>query len=115
MNDAIVGPLQTVVFRGGPWPNPDPTTVVYTPPRDTMDPRYVACTEHRVACDCREAEWAEWRQEIRYAENELRAAITEVLAGHPTRQWSDDGNTFTGCMCTGCQIVRAADLYVLEA
>lgn len=112
---ALVGPLPTVRFHGGPgnsmFDNPDPPKVVYEPPRDTCDPRYRARTGHRVACDCREAEFAEDRQEHRAVWRELEETVGEVLAGHPTWQWSADGQLFTGCMCTGCQIARAGHLW----
>jgi hypothetical protein len=108
---ALVGPLPVVRFRGGPgrWDDPDPPKVAYSPPRDTTDPRFAECTDHRVACDCREALWAEDRQEWAYARREAQEAVDDLLAGHPT--WSDDGNTFTGCMCTGCQLARALHLW----
>lgn len=113
---ALVGPLPTVAFRGGPdafgWPpNLNPPKVAYVPPRNTLDPRYAACTEHRVACDCREAEHAEEMGEWRAERRELQQAFDEALAGHPTYQWSPDGNTMTGCMCTGCQIARAVHIH----
>jgi len=34
-------------------------------PRDTRDPRAGACIQHRTACDCREALFAEDRAELR--------------------------------------------------
>ena len=33
-------------------------------PRNPVDPRYVACVQHRTACDCREARLAEDRSEL---------------------------------------------------
>lgn len=62
---ALVGPVPVLRF----W---DGTTVVYTPPRNTLDPRFAVCSEHRPACDCREAEWAEQRAEWRAAAHEAR-------------------------------------------
>lgn len=82
--------------------------VVYTPPRDTCDPRARACTDHRVACDCREAEFAEYASESRGEWRHLRKVFREVLAGHPTRTFSDT----SPCQCTGCQIARACYLYL---
>jgi hypothetical protein len=102
MSTELVGPLPSVRFRGGP-------SVAYTPPKDTCDSRYKACVHHRVACDCREAEFAEnlseWRAERRMTEN----AINEVLRGHQTWAFNDDGrDEMAECRCTGCQIVRLA-------
>lgn len=62
---ALAGPLPVLRF----W---DGTTIVYTPPRNTLDPRFAVCTDHRPACDCREAEWAEQRAEWRGAAAEAR-------------------------------------------
>lgn len=98
----------TIEFRGGPrrplmGPHPQ---VTYTPPGNTCDPRYEACTNHHVACDCREAEWAEERSEQRYARRELQQAFDMVLAGHPT--YADDGKP---CQCSGCQVARIAHIY----
>lgn len=83
--------------------------VVYTPPRDTTDPRARACSDHRVACDCREAEFAEHRSETRLAWAELREAARGILADHPTHTYR---RGTTPCQCTGCQIVRAAHIYI---
>ncbi|MFC0626127.1 hypothetical protein [Kribbella deserti] len=109
----LVGPLPKVTFGGGPdreFPRLLPA-VAYVPPTNTLDPRYVACTKHHVACDCREAEWAEYRAEHSYARREMQAAFDQILAGHQTWQWSDEGDTFTGCMCTGCQLARACHIW----
>lgn len=89
----LVGPLPTVAFRGGPenrgWPpNPNPPKVAYVPPVNTCDPRYAACTEHHVACDCREAEFAEESAERRAERRETQQAFETILAGHATWQWS---------------------------
>jgi hypothetical protein len=62
---ALVGPLPTIQFQDG-------TRLVYTPPGNTCDPRARVCAEHRVACDCREAEWAEMRTEWRLSAAEHR-------------------------------------------
>jgi hypothetical protein len=111
----VVGPLPVVYFNGGPHAFDQPREVrpkvAYQPPRDTLDPRYATCTDHHVACDCREAEWAEERREAAFAAQERREAFNEILAGHPTWQWSDDGNELTGCMCTGCRIARACHIW----
>lgn len=111
---ALVGPLPTVRFLGG---IDDPSLsfeeqwarrpkVAYTPPRNTCDPRAAACTDHHVACDCREAEFAENAQEYAAARRETQQAFDEILAGHPT--YVRDG---TPCQCTGCKVARAAHIY----
>lgn len=92
---ALVGPLPTVRFHDG-------VRLVADPPKDTTDPRWSACVEHRTACDCREAELNEDRAEYRAMYNEVRQAAERILAGHPT--WADDNET--ACDCTGCRIVR---------
>lgn len=107
----LVGPLPVVVFRGGPhWRDRDQPqpSVAYVPPKNTLDPRYDACTEHRVACDCREAEFAEERAEQRMERKQMQDAFSEILAGHVTRNYDSDA---PGCMCTGCQIARACHIY----
>jgi hypothetical protein len=99
-------------FYGGPrYPHEHfgpKAWAIYTPPRDTCDPRYVACTDHHPACDCREAEMAENVKELRYEYREIREAFDTFLAGHPT--YADtDGQV--PCQCTGCVIARAAHIY----
>jgi hypothetical protein len=78
----------------------DDTRVDYDPPRNTMDPRYVACTKHQVACDCREAEYNEEIDELRSEYFAFRKAIGEALIGHVPET----------CACTGCQIARRLGL-----
>lgn len=100
---ALVGPLPTIHFRDG-------ARKVYTPPRDTCDPRYQACMDHREACDCREAMFAEDRAEWRAERRQTEQAINEVLRGHQTWVFTVAGrDEMAECKCTGCQIVRAAD------
>jgi hypothetical protein len=104
-SQALVGPLPTVRFQDG-------TKVAYTPPKSTMDNRWRDCTEHRVACDCREAELAEIIAELRGELDYAQQVAREVLAGHPTYAYEDgpNGEREVGCMCTGCQIARKAYL-----
>lgn len=111
MSTDLVGPLPVVYFNGGPdyLPLAERPKVAYQPPRNTLDPRHAACTDHRVACDCREAEWAEDRSEWRAAAQERQEAFDEILAGHPTWQY-DDAGELVGCMCTGCRIARACHI-----
>lgn len=104
----LVGPVPTIRFHDG-------TRQAYTPPRDTMDTRYVACTEHRPACDCREALFAEELSERLAMLAEVEKAAEEILAGHPAYSWRLDPVTgeeiAAHCMCTGCQIARRAHLF----
>jgi hypothetical protein len=103
-SQALVGPLPTIRFRDG-------SRLVADPPKNTIDPRWRTCTDHRTGCDCREAELNEDRQEWRNMYREVEQAAQKILAGHPT--WNDEGTG--GCACTGCQIVRAVWLFVGNA
>lgn len=84
----LVGPVSSVTFSGGPYLGPNAwgarPKVAYVPPRDTCDPRARACTDHHVACDCREAEWAEEAAESRYERKATQAAFDTILDGHAT-------------------------------
>lgn len=99
---ALVGPLPAIWFQDG-------SRIAYAPPRNTLDNRYAACNDHHPACDCREACWAEERQEYRAERAEVRRAGTEVLSGHVTYAWCEDGQIDYArrCQCTGCQIARS--------
>jgi len=90
---ALVGPLPQVSFADG-------TRAVYTPPRDTCDPRAGACTEHRTACDCREALFAEQRQETRAAYEE--ANRTEQAMQAVARLHRRTDNQYVGTRCDEC-------------
>jgi len=114
MSAELVGPLPQVRFGFGE----NSARVVYTPPKNTLDARYEACTEHRVACDCREAVWAELVQEYRYDADTLQAAFDKILAGHPvlmygvpTQMRPYTSEKHMPCQCTGCQIARAVSYY----
>ena len=103
MSTELVGPLPSVRFYDG-------SSVVYTPPTDTLDDRYRACIHHRVACDCREAEFAETFSELRAEMRRVEKAFAEILKGHQTWAYTATGeDEFAQCQCTGCQIVRLAD------
>lgn len=103
MSAELVGPLPSVRFYDG-------SSVVYTPPTDTLDDRYRACINHRVACDCREAEFAETFSELRAEIRRVEKAFAEVLKGHQTWAYTATGeDEFAQCQCTGCQVVRLAD------
>lgn len=71
-------------------------------PRNSLDPRYALCHEHRFACDCREAELAEDRDEWRSEFQAAMKVFNQVLAGH--RTFADDKSD--ECKCTGCEIAR---------
>lgn len=61
----------------------------YDVPKDTLDPRYAACSDHRVACDCREAEHAETVAELLAELREYRRAFEAFWRAAPyevTRQ-----------------------------
>lgn len=107
-NTALVGPLPTVRFHDG-------TRLAADPPRNTLDPRYTTCVQHRTACDCREAELNETAAELRGEREWLERVTQEILAGHPT--WADvtlaDGRELDcSCMCTGCRIARRLHLRI---
>lgn len=107
--DLVHVPTGHVSFIGGPrrpLDSPFPS-VAYDPPASTLDPRVEACTDHYVACDCREACMAEDRSEIRSEFRAIHQAFDMVLAGHPTRT---DGDA-RPCQCSGCQIARIAHIY----
>jgi hypothetical protein len=78
----------------------DGSTSDYRPPINTVDPRFAACTEHRVGCDCREADLREDIVDNRAEWEGFRKALTDVLAGHAA----------CCCRCTGCAIARATHL-----
>lgn len=105
----LVGPVPSVRFHDG-------TVIAYQPPRDTVDDdRWSNCHEHRVACDCREAELAEQIAELRSELETARRVARRILTGHATHAYEDspttgDGSRPVGCMCTGCRIARGAYL-----
>lgn len=105
MTTELVGPLSTIRFQDG-------SRQAYSPPKNTLDPRYRACINHHPACDCREAQAAEDRAEHVTYVREIETVARDILTGHPTYAWEDgpDGEREAGCACTGCQIVRAAGL-----
>lgn len=110
VNAADLAP--TVLFRGGPDGLDNPKVIAYTPPRNTEDPRYAACAAHRVACDCREAEIAEWAWEQRDEWRILGNAGASALVGHqvqPPMGLTDwQRRKFEVCLCSGCVIQRAS-------
>ncbi len=109
MTAELVGPLPTIGFYDG-------TRLAFNVPKSTMDPRFKACRVHRPACDCREAELAEQIAELRSELEAVRRAAREVLAGHPTWAWEDGpyGERQVGCACSGCRLIRTADVGLLS-
>lgn len=113
----LVGPLPTVAFYGGPWRglrryHDDRARVAYDVPRNTMDPRFRACTDHHVACDCREAEQAENLNEHRLEWAHLRETARRALVGHqvdyPYGLRDHERYDFPLCLCSGCVIERTS-------
>ncbi|WP_280201897.1 hypothetical protein [Nocardia cyriacigeorgica] len=99
----LVGPL--VRFRG------QPVAVSSSPPRDTRDPRYLACTDHRLACDCREAEQNEQLTEYRIELRQLRDLFDALTESHPTRVEVDGvRRADLECHCPLCVFGRQARL-----
>ncbi|GAB6897699.1 hypothetical protein [Kineosporia succinea] len=79
----------------------DGTRLPADPPRDTRDPRAIACRDHRTGCDCREADLCEAITEARSeahhafrAETHLRAVLR--LHAPRLRRW------VTGTGCSTC-------------
>lgn len=115
---AEVVPLRqpVVTFGGGPhrfeadMVGAPRFAVAYRVPASTCDPRYAECTDHHVACDCREAEQAENLAELRAALKEIRSAAQRALAGHlvqPPAGLTDwERRTTPLCLCSGCVIAR---------
>lgn len=101
MSTELVGPVPTIQF----W---DGTKVAYRAPRDTMDNRYAACRDHHPACDCREAENSEGMNEFRTTLADYREAFETILRGHAVNGFGERPE----CQCHGCQIARAAHVFV---
>lgn len=114
----LVGPIRVMRMRDG-------TLLTVEVPQNTLDPRYMLCSQHHVGCDCYEAERNENTNEYRSMYFGACDAVKEVLAGHHTfaDTYRDDGRMVAGrwvsewvwdetavCMCTGCQIARKAYL-----
>lgn len=108
---------RVVTFRGGPAGSYrlrrlglPVAEVVYDVPVNTCDPRYSACTVHRVACDCREAEHAEEVGELRHEWAVLRDTARRALGGHqleyPLGLTDLERLRFPLCLCSGCVIAR---------
>lgn len=108
-----------VTFSGGPhrfeadMVGAPRAAVAYRVPANTCDPRYRACTDHHVACDCREAELAEDIGELRAEFNLIRDAARRALANHQLhqlhqphglRRW--ERGAVPLCLCSGCVIAR---------
>lgn len=101
----LVGPL--IRFRGG-----QQLPVPHAPPAETTDPRFYACTDHHLACDCREAELgerlSEMRSEYQHLTTTVKAALAADIAGHPTRvREGYAGRPDLECQCVGCKLARS--------
>lgn len=99
----IVGPI--VYFR-----NQYAVPVDRTPPRDTIDgDRWAQCTDHHLACDCREAELGEEIRELRGELRLIEDRIAGAVDGHPTIVETRGGGRRRDleCRCLGCDITRA--------
>lgn len=134
----LVGPVPSVSFYGGPdryRPGIDAPKIGYVIPTSTRDPRFAACTEHHVACDCREAELAEEIAEFRTEYRRLRDLVYSAVEGHRTWPVSADGQVhhvsdsaqsdpdllaryrYIGvditavCSCPICSLIRKAHLW----
>ncbi|MEW1845919.1 hypothetical protein AB0392_48895 [Nonomuraea angiospora] len=83
-------------------------------PTDTSDPRWAACTNHRVACDCREAVHAEDLAEARGDRDLLLGALREELVDHATRAYTADGgrDEQAECKCSGCRVARRLPFHI---
>ena len=98
-SEELVGPV--VWFRG------QQVAVTKSPPTSTTDPRYDACTDHHLACDCREAHFQERMDDWRYDLKQTEQDILREIDGHPT--WVRVGGgrrTDLECQCLGCRLAR---------
>jgi hypothetical protein len=100
----LVGPM--VRFRGGP------VAVDRSAPTNTGDPRYRACTDHHLACDCREADLNEQLHEYRSEWQLLRDEMGRAIRGHATVVEQEDGQPRIDlqCQCALCEFARVAGL-----
>ncbi|MGW5267299.1 hypothetical protein ACWEQ4_01485 [Rhodococcus sp. NPDC003994] len=97
---SLVGPL--ITFRG------KQVSVPHSPPRNTLDPRYKTCTDHHLACHCREAEQNEQLHEYRAEWRKAEETLAVILEGHPTWVYDlGDERRDLQCTCTGCKFARA--------
>lgn len=106
---SLVGPL--VTFRGQ-----HRIPVAQTPPRDTTDgDRWRKCTDHHLACDCREAEQNENLNELRMERRAIQNVLKQVTFGHPT--YVEQGRfgarrSDLECKCVGCDLIRRLETNV---
>ncbi len=99
----LVGPL--LWFRG------QPVAVTHSPPTSTSDPRYDRCTEHRLACDCREAERSEELFELRSEQWHMRQLLAALIDGHPTEVFEcGEFRRDLECRCPLCAFARQTGL-----
>lgn len=102
---ALVGPI--VHFRHEAVP------VERTPPRNTVDgDRWAQCTDHHLACDCREAELNEQIQELRGELRLIQNRLAAATEGHPTfveERYSHQRRRDLECRCIACHVARALE------
>ena len=95
----LVGPIV--------WFRRQMVAVTSSPPQNTCDPRYAACTDHHLACDCREAERSEDLHEYRVALRDIGEVLKAATDGHPTFVYvGEERRTDLECRCTGCVVAR---------
>src|SRR5262245_29381802 len=114
MTSTEVAVRHAVTFRPPHWRAPRFEVPLVLPlPKNTMDPRYVACEYHHLACDCREAELSEETQELRWERDHMLRVLREELAGHATWAYSNSNerDLLAECKCTGCVIARRMEFY----
>ncbi|MEV0313575.1 hypothetical protein [Nonomuraea fuscirosea] len=105
-----------VTFSAPTWRSPRVVMPLAMPlPKNTMDIRYVACGDHRTACDCREAELAEEIAELRSERDHLLRVLGHEVADHATWAYLDRNEEISAaeCKCTGCRIVRRLKYYAI--
>ncbi|MEV6154965.1 hypothetical protein AB0L53_31950 [Nonomuraea sp. NPDC052129] len=98
-----------VRFNRATWRSPRAEISLILPlPKNTMDPRWLACTNHHTACDCREAELAEELNEVRVELRHILTVLQEELADHATWAYTADNrdDPIAQCKCFGCKIAR---------
>ncbi|MGR6915376.1 hypothetical protein ACU635_14120 [[Actinomadura] parvosata] len=114
MASTAIARRHVVTFSSPTWNSPRVVMPLALPlPKNTMDIRYVACGDHRTACDCREAELSEEISELRWERDRVLRVLREELATHATWAYHDSNerDLLAECKCTGCVIVRRLDFY----
>ena len=116
MTSTEIAKRAVVTFSAPTWRSPRVVMPLAMPlPKNTMDIRYVACGDHRTACDCREAELAEELSELRSERDHLLHVLRQELSGHATWAYLDRNDEIPAaeCKCTACRIVRRLKYYAI--